>query len=86
MKICQCRALGTVQMGKNELIVEIPYRKKENIENLFLLENFGVTVSGRNAVRELRFFDLLLEILPDRSCLSMEEISNIRFPWKWKRI
>lgn len=25
----QCRALGTVQMGKNELIVEIPYRKKK---------------------------------------------------------
>ena len=65
----QCRALGTVQMGKNELIVEIPYRKKENIENLFLLGNFGVTVSGRNAVliapvSELAFGDITRQKLP----------------------
>lgn len=43
-------ALGDVKAGENELIVEIPYHKKEDIEYMFLLGEFGVRVSGAEAV------------------------------------
>ena len=64
-----CRALGTVQLGKNVLEIKIPYRRKENIENMFLLGNFGVEVSGQNAVltapvKELAFGDITRQKLP----------------------
>ena len=42
--------LGDVQTGVNELRVDIPYRHKENIENMFLLGTFGVQVLGSEAV------------------------------------
>lgn len=64
-----CRALGNVQKGKNILEVQIPYRRKENIENMFLLGNFGVEISGRNAVltapvKKMAFSDITRQKLP----------------------
>ena len=63
------RRLGTVRKGNNELIVRIPYRRKENIENLFLLGDFGVRVKGSRAVltapvRTLAFGDITVQGLP----------------------
>ena len=58
-----CRDLGSVRKGSNELLVEIPYRRKENVENLFLLGDFGVETAGGDAwitgpVRSLAFGDI----------------------------
>jgi len=48
------RAIETVPLpglsqGSNELILEIPFEKRTNIENCFLLGQFGVALSGRFA-------------------------------------
>ncbi len=42
-------SLGDVRKGMNELLVDIPYGPKTNIENLFLLGSFGVRLCGREA-------------------------------------
>lgn len=39
-----------LRTGKNELVLEIPYGRKTNLENLFLLGDFGVEVWGTKAV------------------------------------
>lgn len=64
-----CRSLGTIKKGINELIIHIPYRKKENIEYMFLLGDFGVQAAGAEAVltdtvRELSFGDSTQQGLP----------------------
>lgn len=61
--------LGTIQKGVNELLVEIPYRHKENIEYLYLLGQFGVRVQGRESVmtrmpEKLSFGNLVSQGLP----------------------
>lgn len=61
--------LGTVQKGENELLVEIPYRHKENIEYLYLLGQFGVRIQGRESVmtalpERLSFGNLVSQGLP----------------------
>ena len=42
--------LGKLQKGINELIAHIPFHKKENIECMYLLGEFGVRVQGAEAV------------------------------------
>lgn len=64
-----CCELGTIRRGVNELIVKIPYYRKENIENFFLLGDFGVHAFGAEAVitepvRELAFGDYTVQGLP----------------------
>lgn len=64
-----CRELGNIRKGANELLVEIPFGRKENVEYLFLLGDFGVKVSGRAAeltapVRTLAFGDITTQGLP----------------------
>lgn len=39
-----------LRTGKNELVLEIPYGRKTNLENIFLLGEFGVEVWGTKAV------------------------------------
>ena len=41
--------LPGLSKGKNELVLEIPFEKRTNIENCFLLGLFGVEVTGRLA-------------------------------------
>ena len=38
--------LPGVKKGRNELLLEIPYGRKTNLENVFLLGDFGVCVRG----------------------------------------
>ncbi|MCM1225391.1 MAG: hypothetical protein NC548_64190, partial [Lachnospiraceae bacterium] len=38
--------LPGIKKGKNELILEIPYGRKTNLENIYLLGEFGVEVRG----------------------------------------
>ena len=64
-----CIKLGHVQKGKNELLVSIPYQRKENIENFFILGDFGVKVFGSECVitepvRQLAFGDYTVQGLP----------------------
>lgn len=64
-----CRRLGAIHRGDNELIVELPFFKKQNVENMFLLGDFGVYVRGDQAVvtspvRRLRFGDITVQGLP----------------------
>lgn len=64
-----CRRIGTVPEGISELIVEIPYRRKENIEVMFLLGNFSVQVRGTKCVlgapvETLAFSDITRQGLP----------------------
>lgn len=64
-----CRRLGRIKKGTNVLVVDIPYCRKENIENLFLLGDFGVRVSGAKCVltepvRTLAFGDYTVQGLP----------------------
>lgn len=64
-----CIKLGHIQKGKNELLVHIPYQSKENIENLFILGDFGVRVFGAECmvtepVRQLAFGDYTVQGLP----------------------
>lgn len=42
--------LGKLQKGINELIAHIPFHKKENIECMYLLGEFGVRIQGAEAV------------------------------------
>lgn len=55
--------------GENELIAEIPYNSKRNIEPMYLLGNFGVNVTGSLAkvvkpVEKLAFGDIVHQGLP----------------------
>lgn len=64
-----CTKLGNIKKGQNELIVKIPYQRKENVENIFILGDFGVKVYGAEAVitepvRELAFGDYTVQGLP----------------------
>lgn len=64
-----CRELGIISRGENELIVKIPYRKKENIEAMFLLGDFGVQTAGAESiltapVRKLAYADITRQGLP----------------------
>lgn len=64
-----CRSLGNIRKGMNELIVRIPYRRKENIEAMFLLGDFGVRVKGSTCVltapvKTLAFGDITVQGLP----------------------
>lgn len=61
--------LGAVEVGENILQVEIPYHAKVNVEAMYLLGDFGVTVRGYEAVltepvRELAFGDICAQGLP----------------------
>jgi len=68
------RAIETVPLpgliaGNNELILEIPFEKRTNVENCFLLGQFGVDVSGRFAIitpypQVLHFGDIRFMGLP----------------------
>ncbi|MCL2572607.1 MAG: hypothetical protein FWE11_09410 [Defluviitaleaceae bacterium] len=40
--------LPGIKIGENELILEIPFEKRCNVENCFLIGKFGVEVTGRN--------------------------------------
>lgn len=61
--------LGQLRKGENELIAEIPYNAKRNVEALYLLGNFGVRVQGSRAeviepVTALSFGDITRQGLP----------------------
>lgn len=61
--------LGQLRKGENELIAEIPYNAKRNVEALYLLGNFGVRVQGGRAeviepVTALSFGDITRQGLP----------------------
>lgn len=58
-----------LKAGVNELLLEIPYGRKTNLENVFLLGEFGVEVYGDRAVvtqmpKELVFGDVTRQKLP----------------------
>lgn len=38
--------IGGLEKGTNEVLVKIPYNQKRNIENMYLLGEFGVSVEG----------------------------------------
>jgi len=42
--------LPNLKQGKNELIVEMEFNQKTNIENMYLLGDFSVEISGNNTV------------------------------------
>lgn len=55
--------------GRNELLLEVPYGRKTNLENVFLLGDFGVEVCGNKAVvtdgpERLVFGDITRQKLP----------------------
>lgn len=55
--------------GRNELLLKIPYGRKTNLENIFLLGDFGVEVCGDKAVvtqgpENLAFGDITRQKLP----------------------
>jgi len=61
--------LPGLQQGENELILEIPFEKRTNIENCFLLGRFGVELKGRHATitkypETLHFGDIRFMGLP----------------------
>lgn len=67
-KIKKC-ILGNIKKGKNELILEIPNGRKTNLENCYILGDFGVQVAGQEIritkpVRELSFADWTYQGLP----------------------
>lgn len=62
-------ALSGIRKGKNELILSIPYGRKTNLENIYLLGEFGVDMCGTRAVitekaRKLLFGDITRQRLP----------------------
>lgn len=62
-------ALGTLCKGENVLLVSMPFKQKTNVEAMYLLGDFGVSVSGDEAkvtapVRQMHFGDWILEGLP----------------------
>jgi hypothetical protein len=62
-------ALPPIARGEHELTITIPFTRKTNVEACYLLGDFGVDVSGRDArivapVRELAFGDWTHQGLP----------------------
>ena len=62
-------ALGVLQKGRNEILVEIPYDAVTNVEVMYLLGNFGVRVQGTEQtitepVKEIAFGDITTQGLP----------------------
>lgn len=62
-------ALPDLKEGKNQLDITIPIHKKQNVENFYLLGDFGVRVAGSRSkltapVRELAFGDITGQGLP----------------------
>ncbi|MDO4284691.1 MAG: glycosyl hydrolase [Eubacteriales bacterium] len=57
--------LPGLQQGRNELVLVIPYGRKTNLENLYLLGNFGVCARGTQA-----------EIVPEPEKLFFGDISR----------
>jgi hypothetical protein len=62
-------SLPSLTAGKHELILNIAYRRKTNVEYAYLLGDFGVKVNGRKAtiiepVHELAFGDWTSQGLP----------------------
>ncbi|MCL2528610.1 MAG: hypothetical protein FWE42_09365 [Defluviitaleaceae bacterium] len=45
----QTVALPGLKQGENELVLEIPFEKRSNVENCFLLGQFGVSAAGKYA-------------------------------------
>ena len=65
----QTVALGALREGENILEIEVPFGKVTTVENCFLLGDFGVQVTGRDAcvtqpVRTLAFGDWTRQGLP----------------------
>lgn len=61
--------LPALKKGSNELLVQIPFGRKVNLEWSYLLGNFGVRVEGDSAcitpvARQLRFGDVTRQSLP----------------------
>lgn len=61
--------LHGLKKGRNELRLVIPYGRKTNLENLYLLGDFGVEVRGTHAVltektRKLYFGDITRQKMP----------------------
>lgn len=61
--------LPGMNRGRNELILEIPYGRKTNLENIFLLGDFGVRVSGTESIvtgkpERLLFGDITRQGMP----------------------
>jgi hypothetical protein len=62
-------SLPPITRGEHELTITIPFTRKTNVEACYLLGDFGVAVSGRDAritapVRELAFGDWMHQGLP----------------------
>lgn len=61
--------LSSIRKGENTLILEMPYYHKFNLENMFLLGDFGVQVAGSHTVltksmKKLAFGDICSQGLP----------------------
>lgn len=68
-KFIKTVALPEIQAGKNELLLEIPFGRKENLEWCYILGDFGVTVYGdhakiTNKPERLLFGDITRQGLP----------------------
>lgn len=60
---------GSLKAGDNQLILEIPFGRKSNLENIYLLGDFGVEIRGTKAcivspVQKLFFGDITRQKLP----------------------
>lgn len=62
--------LGRLAKGKNEIIVKTPFGKRTSLENMFLLGQFGVSVSGTDA-----------KVTAKPSALTFGNIVNQGFPF-----
>ncbi|MDD3220014.1 MAG: glycosyl hydrolase [Lachnospiraceae bacterium] len=61
--------LGQLKDGENELIVQIPYNSKRNVECMYLLGSFGVQVQGslaeiKKAPEKISFSDITTQGFP----------------------
>lgn len=68
-EIIRCVPLPTIAAGRNELIVEIPFGRKVNLEWSYILGNFGVEAYGDYAhivepPKSLRFGSVVQQRLP----------------------
>ncbi len=62
-------SLPKLHTGRNEIIAEIPYNSKTNVEVMYLLGDFGVKVSGSNLkltgpVKKMGFGDITFQGAP----------------------
>jgi len=61
--------LNGLQKGQNELVLEIPFGRKTNLENIYLLGEFGVEAKGTKAIitrkpEKLYFGDITRQCMP----------------------